>query len=60
MERNRKGHKYKNSQKESYRLYQSGMSKSDVFNNTPDSMIDTNGDDDGNIDLSFFNNLNGF
>lgn len=50
----------KKSQKESYALYQSGMSKSDVFNNTPDSMIDTNGDDDGSIDLSFFNNLNGF
>ena len=50
----------KNSQKESYILYQTGMSKSDVFNNTPDSMIDTNGNDDGSIDLSFFNNLNGF
>lgn len=49
----------KNSQKQSYDLYQSGMSKSDVFNNTPDAIIEGY-NDGGDIDLNFFNTLNGF
>ena len=32
--------------------------KSDIFANTPDAIIED--DDNGNIDLNFFNTLNGF
>lgn len=49
----------KDSQKNSYNLYQKGMSVSNVFANTPDAIIDESGDD-GSIDLNFFNELNGF
>lgn len=49
----------KDSQKNSYNLYQKGMSVSNVFANTPDAIIDEYGED-GSIDLNFFNELNGF
>ena len=48
----------KNSQRESYNMYQAGISKSDVFMNTPDAIIEEQ--NDGDIDLDFFNTLNGF
>ena len=48
----------KNAQRESHKLYQAGISKSDVFENTPDAIIEA--DNDGAIDLDFFNGLNGF
>ena len=49
----------KQSQKDSYNMYQAGISKSDVFINTPDAIIEDTGND-GSIDLDFFNTLNGF
>ena len=49
----------KDSQKNSYNLYQKGMSVSNVFANTPDAIIDEGGES-GSIDLNFFNELNGF
>ena len=48
----------KESQRESFNMYQAGISKSDVFVNTPDAIIEEN--PDGDIDLNFFNELNGF
>ena len=48
----------KESQRNSFNLYKAGISKSDVFDNTPDAIIEE--DTDGSIDLSFFNSLNGF
>ena len=48
----------KDSQRHSHTLYQAGISKSDIFENTPDAIIEAN--EDGNIDLDFFNGLNGF
>lgn len=48
----------KQSQRDSHTLYQAGISKSDVFENTPDAIIES--DNDGGIDLDFFNTLNGY
>ncbi len=48
----------KESQQHSHTLYEAGISKSDVFENTPDAIIEA--DTDGGIDLDFFNKLNGF
>lgn len=48
----------KNSQKQSYAMHQAGMISNNIFENTPDTVIDEG--DDGNIDLGFFNFLNGF
>ena len=48
----------KASQRNSFNMYQAGMTKSDIFANTPDAIIED--DDNGNIDLNFFNTLNGF
>ena len=48
----------KESQRQSFNLYDAGISKSDVFVNTPDAIIEENPDAD--IDLNFFNELNGF
>lgn len=48
----------KESQRNSFNMYQSGISKSDVFMNTPDAIIED--DNDGTIDLDIFNGLNGF
>lgn len=48
----------KNSQKQSYTMHQAGMISNNIFENTPDTVIDEG--DDGNIDLGFFNFLNGF
>ena len=48
----------KESQRNSFNMYQAGVSKSDVFANTPDAIIED--DNDSSIDLSFFNTLNGF
>ena len=48
----------KDSQRNSHALYQAGISRSDVFENTPDAIIEA--DNDGSIDLDFFNTLNGF
>ena len=48
----------KTSQRDSFNMAQSGLSKSNIFENTPDAVIED--DSDGNIDLSFFNSLNGF
>ena len=48
----------KESQRQSFNMYQAGISKSDVFENTPDAIIEE--DNDGSMDLDFFNSLNGF
>lgn len=48
----------KDAQRQTHTLYQAGISKSDVFENTPDAIIEA--DNDGSIDLDFFNTLNGF
>ena len=48
----------KDSQRNSHTLYQAGISKSDIFENTPDAIIEAN--DEGSIDLDIFNQLNGF
>ena len=48
----------KESQRESFNMYQAGISKSDIFENTPDAIIEE--DNDGYIDLDIFNSLNGF
>lgn len=48
----------KTAQRNSHTLYQAGISKSDVFENTPDAIIE--GDTEDGIDLDFFNSLNGF
>ena len=48
----------KESQRQSFNMYQAGMAKSDVFENTPEDIIEE--DNDGNMDLDFFNSLNGF
>jgi hypothetical protein len=48
----------KSSQRDSYKILEAGLSKSDVFNNTPDAIIEE--DNYENINLDFFNELNGF
>ena len=48
----------KDSQRHSHTLYHAGISKSDIFENTPDAIIEAS--DEGNIDLDLFNELNGF
>ena len=48
----------KDSQRHTHTLYQAGISKSAVFENTPDAIIEA--ENDGDIDLDFFNTLNGF
>jgi len=48
----------KNSQRDSFNMAQSGLTKSSIFENTPDAVIED--DNDGSIDLGFFNTLNGF
>ena len=48
----------KESQRQSFNMYHAGVSKSDVFENTPDAIIED--ENDSNIDLDFFNTLNGF
>jgi hypothetical protein len=48
----------KESQRNSFNMYHAGVTKSDIFANTPDAIIED--ENDGNIDLDFFNTLNGF
>lgn len=48
----------KESQRNSFNMYQAGVSKSNIFANTPDAIIED--ENDGSIDLNFFNILNGF
>ena len=48
----------KQSQRDSHTLYQAGVSKSDIFTNTPDAIIES--DNESDIDLNFFNLLNGY
>ena len=48
----------KSSQRDSYNMLHAGLSKSDVFQNTPDALIED--ENDGDITLDFFNSLNGF
>lgn len=47
------------SQKETYKLYQSGNVSNTIFDHTPDSVMEDY-DDNGVIDLDFFNELNNF
>lgn len=47
-------------QQETYQLHKSGLIQGDVFENTPDQIIDDIDGGGGEIDLSFFNSLNGF
>lgn len=47
------------SQKETYRQHQAGMVQSAVFENSPDVVLNQY-DEDGSIDMDFFNTLNGF
>lgn len=48
----------KHSQRDSFNLYNAGITTSDVFVNTPDAIIEDDSSTD--IDLDFFNTLNGF
>ena len=48
----------KTSQRDSYKMLEAGLSKSDIFNNTPDAIIEEDNYD--RMDLNFFNELNGF
>ena len=48
----------KDSQRNSFTIHQAGISNSDIFEKTPDAVIEE--DNDGSIDLDFFNTLNGF
>lgn len=47
-------------QQDTYQLHKSGLIQGDVFDNTPDQIIEDMNSDNGEIDLSFFNSLNGF
>lgn len=49
----------KQSQRESYNMHQAGIISNNIFENTPDAVVD-NIVDDSNMDLDFFNTLNGF
>lgn len=48
-----------NAQKETYKLYKAGEIKNTVFDNTPDVVMDQY-ENEGSIDLDFFNTLNNF
>ena len=48
------------SQKESLLLSKKGLSQNDIIENTPDGLLDEIYEDNGQIDMSFFNELNGF
>ena len=48
------------SQKESLLLSKKGLTHNDVIENTPDGLLDELYEADGQIDMSFFNELNGF
>ena len=48
------------SQRESMLLSKKGLSHNDTIENTPDGLIDELYEGDGQIDMSFFNELNGF
>ena len=47
------------SQKETYKLHQTGNITNSIFDHTPDSVMEAY-EEDGVIDLDFFNDLNGF
>ena len=47
------------SQKETYKLYQGNYIENTAFNNTPEALMDSY-DDEGNIPLDFFSEINGF
>ena len=47
------------SQKETYKLHQTGNITNSIFDHTPDSVMEDY-EEDGVIDLDFFNDLNGF
>lgn len=49
-----------NSQKNSMTLHQRGLVQNDLLDETPDGVLDDLYDSDGTIDLSFFDELNGF
>ena len=48
------------SQKESMMLYQKNLVQNELYDNTPDYMIDGTEDNTGSIDLGFFDQLNNF
>ena len=48
----------KNSQRDSFKMSEAGLSNSDIFTNTPDAIIEENNYD--SMSLDFFNELNGF
>lgn len=48
----------KSSQRESYKMSEAGLIRSDIFENTPDAVIEE--DYTESMDLSFFNELNMF
>jgi hypothetical protein len=48
------------SQRHSMNLHRHGLVKNDVIDNTPDGMIDELVESDGDISMSFFDELNGF
>lgn len=47
-------------QKESLILSKKGLAQNDIIENTPDGLLDEIYEDNGQIDMSFFNELNGF
>ena len=46
-------------EKETYKLYQGNYIENTAFNNTPEALMDSY-DDEGNIPLDFFSEINGF
>lgn len=50
----------KESQKQSYQIHQAGISKNLLFENTPEAVIEEEFEEGGEIELDFFNTINGF
>ena len=48
-----------NAQKETYKLHQAGEISNTIFDATPETMMNQY-EDEGEIDLNFFNSLNNF
>lgn len=47
-------------QQDTFQLHKAGLIQNDIFSNTPDQIIEDINEENGDIDLSLFNSLNGF
>jgi hypothetical protein len=47
-------------QRDTFQLHKAGLIQNDIFSNTPDQIIEDINEENGDIDLSLFNSLNGF